>query len=540
MKKNRGYYLVIVVYNQTTFSNPPSHPIPYNLPPPSRQPTPHNPSPNTQLANLDNQWGMAEDASLAAPLLQQDMSAVHPVGVSGLTNTPNSPLAEPAVEAVFVARFDVNEGNIIEWAYPLSTDQLAGIEFKVLVSGAHAVDEDFSLFQFHGLYGIAYYNQKRDKTAPRGAWQRSVGVLVRHHYELAQHLTVLRGHAKQANENPEANYAALKELYSRSNVGGEDGGGIGDRSSRRLPPVVPAGLGSADANEYLTRVALSCGEIGQLADYYGEGLFVLWRALLCRARVLFISGIPAGDMCQRVHTACSLLQLPASQHGGLELPTRLYYVTVADIPFLTEVATTFIACTTERIFADKHNLFDLCVDGREMVFSSSSGDIKRLGPRKADGTLLTKLKAAQDGAAALQFFEDANSALVCVFFFLSKCKPRNGLYDCMVGGVSTPWYSRSYQRYTVHERALYFNSTFFWGEPFPRVVSSSFQHITTVYKLFFLIYPIPQTQLTNARRWQNTPPKASELTLMSQASYELFFKRNGFDVNMPKSGCPCL
>ena len=48
------------------------------------------------------------------------------------------------------------------------------------------------------------------------------------------------------------------------------------------------------------------------------------------------------------------------------------------------------------------------------------------------------------------------------------------------GWVSTPRYTRSYQRYTVHERALYFKSTFSWVTMHVRLKT----HLTK-FSLFF-------------------------------------------------------
>eukprot|EP01064_Diplonema_japonicum_P010535 TRINITY_DN17789_c0_g1_i1.p1 TRINITY_DN17789_c0_g1~~TRINITY_DN17789_c0_g1_i1.p1 ORF type:complete len:400 (+),score=81.18 TRINITY_DN17789_c0_g1_i1:40-1239(+) len=322
------------------------------------------------------------------------------------------------LEAVFVARFDVHKGNVIEWSHPLSEQSraegqegggkildLGGLEFKVLVSGSHLVEEDYVLFQFHGLYGVAVYNQLKEPTAPRGAWQRAAGVLCRHYYYLPQHLSVLSKAAKGVNSNPGV-YDTLME-YFMANTSMDRSLVLSPHS---LPPVHPEALSPKQATMYLQQVAMACESINCLAEYFGPDIFRLWRALLCGARVLFMSPLPTGAACSRMHAACGLLTTKEQHYNLIEHPSRLYYVNIADIPFLKDVKY-YIACTTEKVFADKTQLWDLLIDEKKFIVGKQH--TKLLAKMSKDAEMFKDLqsKSGEGPAAALKYFETLNTKL---------------------------------------------------------------------------------------------------------------------------------
>ena len=376
---------------------------------------------------------MGEQTDLSAPLLASEMARVQPVEGGQPTFASAPKTDESVVEAVFVARFDVKEGNMIEWAHPVTAQQLEGVEFKVLMSGAHSVTEDWVLFQYHGLYGVAYYNQRKDATAPRGAWQRSVGVLVRHHYFLKDHLAFLASAAPEANTDSAACYARLKQHYEVKNCCGPSDGPAELRKALVPPPVHPGHFSPKQAANYLREVALACGSIEDVVDFYGKGVFRVWRALMCRLRVILLDAPPAKSVCGRLHAASGLLQVEESHHADVELPYRMYYVTVSDIPMLQEISRTYIACTTERILRDKTKLYDLMLDGKEFVFPDAR-HAAALQPHASDAALFARLCTARKDAtnkaeACLDFFEQLNTSLVCLSF--CAC-----VFVCVVGGCA--------------------------------------------------------------------------------------------------------
>eukprot|EP01063_Lacrimia_lanifica_P001397 TRINITY_DN10704_c0_g1_i2.p1 TRINITY_DN10704_c0_g1~~TRINITY_DN10704_c0_g1_i2.p1 ORF type:complete len:394 (+),score=122.20 TRINITY_DN10704_c0_g1_i2:55-1236(+) len=320
----------------------------------------------------------------------------------------------PTTECVFVARFDVSEGNMIEWAHPFSPAQLAGVEYKALVSGAHTLEEDYVLFTFHGLHGVACFHKLMDENAPRGAWQRATGVLVRNHYYMEQHLEGLRKAARYANTNP-GDYSLLEGHFKK--WGAEAPTGV---EPGRLPTTHPASLTGREAAHYLERYSLACGSVTALADAFAEKVFVLWRALLMGLRVVYLTKPPAGAASSQIHTAHGLLLAGEEHHRMLALPTWLYYVTVSDIDSLAHVPS-YLACTTEQLFKHKPQLYDLLIDGD--TFVPSKAYEKALAPLAQDRRLYERLREKKTPLDALGFFENLNNQLLAHVMMWRKDTP---------------------------------------------------------------------------------------------------------------------
>ena len=81
-------------------------------------------------------------------------------------------------------------------------------------------------------------------------------------------------------------------------------------------------------------------------------------------------------------------------------------------------------------------------------------------------------------------------------------------------GVSTPRYSRSlYQRYTAHERALYFNSTIIFSEGYVRTQRI---HVST----FVCVDPLKYFQFCELKVYETFPllNKRLKMTLSTSVS----------------------
>ncbi|GAB5590680.1 hypothetical protein Unana1_05580 [Umbelopsis nana] len=90
------------------------------------------------------------------------------------------------VVAVFVSRFDVHRGNIIEWQYP-DDIELGGVEYQSICSGLHSISHDTiglthgrRFFKRGANFGVSAFENKavNENTEERGARMMAVGCLV--------------------------------------------------------------------------------------------------------------------------------------------------------------------------------------------------------------------------------------------------------------------------------------------------------------------------------------------------------------------------
>ncbi|KAH8054713.1 DUF2347-containing protein [Aureococcus anophagefferens] len=119
------------------------------------------------------------------------------------------------------------------------------------------------------------------------------------------------------------------------------------------------------------------GSLGNLAFFYGASVFTLWKAVLLRRRILFYSPVPVGIVCERAHAVSGLLahSLDPSVASLLAAPEdELLFVNVADLDDLA-ARRTYVACTSEKVLADKTRAYDVFVDNRRVVVAGD-GDAR--------------------------------------------------------------------------------------------------------------------------------------------------------------------
>jgi hypothetical protein len=260
----------------------------------------------------------------------------------------------PAVlKCVFVLRFDTNQGNVLEWTYPENFLGMDGIEFKGIPSGLHAVTADRVFLKQGGYFGVACFNNMAtDEEGQRGARMCSVGCLMdtaEGLYTLVDELSEEAGRQNQEaiaappvakGSTYAGNYSRLKALFAAHK-------GV----APSLPPVLPA----------------SPSSFSSMVHFFGADTFLLWKAALLKKRILFFSPVPIEQGCMRVRWIDRMLGL---ENGDTIAPSSLlYYVNVFDIDRLSTMDS-YIACTSEKIFQEKPQLYDLYVDNREISFSS--------------------------------------------------------------------------------------------------------------------------------------------------------------------------
>eukprot|EP00756_Hemistasia_phaeocysticola_P060454 Hpha_TRINITY_DN4045_c0_g1::TRINITY_DN4045_c0_g1_i1::g.63831::m.63831 len=310
-----------------------------------------------------------------------------------------------SLAAIFVCRFDVDHGNLLEWGHPTEGVDLEGVEWKALVSGWHEVERDFALFRWKGFFGIAAFNRFSHPSAPRGAWQRSVGVLCSHLYFAAQHVEVIAGLAAGVNARAE-DYTPLLQYFGECSAVPPAPSLTPMRDEDLCEDPMPFN-NHKDADAYLRHIALAWASCDQLVQYLGPDVFLLRRCLLSGLRVLFLAeSREVGTLCCLCHAASALLTAPGEKR--LRMPLRKYLVSAADIDDCSKLPF-YVACTADRILGEKRGLFDVLVDGRRVI---TQREELRRGRSMDKEQLEIVRKQLAGGRSAVVHFEEMNMQLL--------------------------------------------------------------------------------------------------------------------------------
>lgn len=267
---------------------------------------------------------------------------------------------EDQVVAVFVVTFDPRSGNMVEWCLPQDID-LEGVEFKSMASGSHKVQSDFIYFRKGPFFGLACFaNMPVESELERGARMKSVGILSPSYTLLYRYMHFLENQVRHQLEMP-GHYSHLAAFY-------EDKKGVlhaGPGRGGSLPPVY--WLPSIHRYMYPEmKITHPAGCMSQFIKFFGEQILILWKFALLRKRILIFSPPPVGVVCYRVYCCCCLANVSLPGIGGTIPESKpFFYVNVADIESL-EVEVSYVACTTEKIFEEKRELYDVYVDNQNV------------------------------------------------------------------------------------------------------------------------------------------------------------------------------
>ncbi|KAB0404153.1 hypothetical protein E2I00_018885 [Balaenoptera physalus] len=210
-------------------------------------------------------------------------------------------------------------GNMVEWCLPQDID-LEGVEFKSMASGSHKIQSDFIYFRKGPFFGLACFaNMPVESELERGARMKSVGILSPSYTLLYRYMHFLENQVRHQLETP-GRYSHLAAFY-------EDKKGMlhaGPGSGGSLPPVY--WLPSIHRYMYPEmKITHPAGCMSQFIKFFGEQILILWKFALLRKRILIFSPPPVGVVCYRA---------PAG--------------------------------TTEKIFEEKRELYDVYVDNQNV------------------------------------------------------------------------------------------------------------------------------------------------------------------------------
>ncbi|CAF98864.1 unnamed protein product, partial [Tetraodon nigroviridis] len=289
---------------------------------------------------------------------------------------------------------------MVEWCLPHDVN-LDGVEFKSMASGSHRITSDFMCvfpsapepwryFRKGCYFGLACFaNMPVESELERGARMKSVGILCPSYTLLYRYMHFLENQVRHQLQCP-GQYSPLEAFY-------ED--------KRAVLP--PAGNGPACPTWSVThinrcmhaemKITHPAGCMSQFIQFFGEQILVLWKFALLRKRLLIFSPPPVGVVCYRgethagahTHThahrthvyssfshtcvlflsvyCCCCLANVSLPGIGVSVPELrpFFYINVADIAAL-QTETSYVACTTEKIFEEKKDLYDVYVDNQNV------------------------------------------------------------------------------------------------------------------------------------------------------------------------------
>ncbi|MBN3297565.1 DENN domain-containing protein 11 [Amia ocellicauda] len=264
------------------------------------------------------------------------------------------------IVSVFVVTFDTRSGNIVEWCLPQDIN-LDGVEFKSMASGSHRIASDFIYFRKGSYFGLACFaNMPVESELERGARMKSVGILSPSYTLLYRYMHFLENQVRHQLEVP-GHYSQLEAFYEDKKAVLAVGNGAA--TSHQPGPWIPTINRCMHPEMKITHPA---GCMSQFIKFFGEQIIILWKFALLRKRILIFSPPPVGVVCYRVYCCCCLANV--SLLGvGMSVPEfrPFFYINVADIEAL-ETELSYVACTTEKIFEEKKDLYDVYVDNQNV------------------------------------------------------------------------------------------------------------------------------------------------------------------------------
>ncbi|KAJ3130202.1 hypothetical protein HK098_005449 [Nowakowskiella sp. JEL0407] len=236
---------------------------------------------------------------------------------------------------IFVARFDTFKGNLLEYQYPQSKKiqctysptnrvsldlNLSGLEYTVIPSGSHLVNNDIIYFKHNQTYGIS--TCLRINSSHRGKTIISISVLGPTFETLYKHLKFLKsvlngwkdGMGFSVNGFAEIE---LKKYYNECNGNNAGRRVAGVHESLMVNPTLNVSVSTVDSKSE----GMEGGDI-EMEDKnpalffknflkrYNSFVFVLWRYAFLKKRILFFENPPIETSSYHVYCTTLLSSIP--------------------------------------------------------------------------------------------------------------------------------------------------------------------------------------------------------------------------------------
>ncbi|KAG0349752.1 hypothetical protein BG005_010713 [Podila minutissima] len=298
----------------------------------------------------------------------------------------------PSIDAIFITRFDTRQGNVLEWCDAVPDLGLDNVEFASLPSGLHNTTEDVIYFRLEGCMGLAVYvNVESNRAEHRGAQMIALGILVKPSTETGRcgqvwrHTQFLKSQVRSHVEQF-ADTEILSEYFNAHKTQPPPPGSSSSNkrdsfrtfNRRRVnrsftlsePPIIPSQfLGDMPEPQESEEIHAS-----HPSHYYlehvlamGPSIFVLWKAALLKKRILIYTPPPVETACLAVYNTCLLATIPfgtvaspRAKSGDRIQP--LFCVGIHDMDTMMKATSGYVACTTDKLFLFKPQLFDVLVE----------------------------------------------------------------------------------------------------------------------------------------------------------------------------------
>ncbi|KAF8905384.1 hypothetical protein CPB85DRAFT_1315439 [Mucidula mucida] len=282
------------------------------------------------------------------------------------------------IVAIFHVSFHPTKGNIVDWS--VTTDDsvsLDNVEFSALPSGLHQRDEDVIYFTSPPEHnGLAVF-RRRATNAPghRGSRLGALGIITRrptHGWKKLEKLYMdMLGEGDK--ELGEADWGLAKRWFD------EQSGRLDEEEAEH-----PA--------QHLPHVLRTVGPaFVTLAKHVVGGRRVLVYASMSKATSIPSSSSSTPPPPTPIHAACTLCHLLAAASPA---PARvLGCVGLMDFPRLVSASSaSWIACTTDAIFLEKPQCYDILFDVSEqrmytpsLIRSATAGEEEEQGEERSAG-----------------------------------------------------------------------------------------------------------------------------------------------------------
>ncbi|KZT57990.1 hypothetical protein CALCODRAFT_517068 [Calocera cornea HHB12733] len=255
--------------------------------------------------------------------------------------------------AVFKTSFHPTKGNVVDWSVTASDDiSLDGVEFSTLPSGLHVVDEDVIYFTKGSREGVCVFRRvKTDEAGQRGFKLGALGVLLEEstrprpwlHVESLRKLVDLQQDG--INTKSLSDYFSTYQMVPGTEVDEED-----------LEDEIRLG---GRSNPY--------AHLPGLLRHLGPTSLLLYKYALARRRILIYTHPAVEPACMLafcIQAMADIGTFELSKGRGGKVPV-LGLVGLIDIDRLKaegEKGKGWIACTTDAIFLERPQLYDLIVD----------------------------------------------------------------------------------------------------------------------------------------------------------------------------------
>ena len=256
---------------------------------------------------------------------------------------------ESPIIGMFLAKFDMKKGNIIEWEEGCSEFQ--NLEFKALPSGIHEANDDVVNFVVPQIdnplkfcHGIAYFAQNGFDQDIRVNGQVDRSQVRMYSLGFILNVEELETDKYVADlQNLLTTWMDLKdysvfELFSNY------------FKNRHIPTNIR--LTKKKMIDYMPFWITKLGPL----------IYTIWKACLINKRIIILN--PAGgsfDMCNSLALCLSKLSDACTSTNAVTPQELLYTIGAIDIDHLSQVEKGYIACTSDEVLLLKEDIYDIVI-----------------------------------------------------------------------------------------------------------------------------------------------------------------------------------